>query len=205
MPAGTRSLSPGAFRAETGEREPGARLTETETRFTDGENRREHANTPPPENAARRAAMLLANIRRRCSTDHDREVRTIADRSNLLSRPSGEQRRRALLRVAPEVRGRRRRVSLGPHAASGAQRRAASRWCSGTRAGRRGQERLSLFRQMGRPREFDIDKTLTQRRCAVPRTRKSAPNRTGFPSTAARLMASPPRQQHQVGRFLGIP
>ena len=40
---------------------------------------------------------------------------------------------------------------------------------------------------------------------AVQRTRKSAPNRTGFPGTAARPVASPPRQKHQVGRFLGIP
>ena len=35
--AGARSLSPSPFWAETEEREPGARLTETETRFTDGE------------------------------------------------------------------------------------------------------------------------------------------------------------------------
>ena len=40
---------------------------------------------------------------------------------------------------------------------------------------------------------------------AVPRTRKSAPNRTGFPGTSARPVASPPRQKHQVGRFLCFP
>ena len=41
---------------------------------------------------------------------------------------------------------------------------------------------------------------------AVPRTRKSAPNHTGFPGTSARPVASPPRQKdHQISRFLGIP
>ena len=47
-PAGARSLSPGPFSAETGEREPGARLTETETRFTDGEK----IQTRPRTNSA---------------------------------------------------------------------------------------------------------------------------------------------------------
>ena len=37
------------------------------------------------------------------------------------------------------------------------------------------------------------------------RLRKSAPNRTGFPGTAARPVDSPPRQKHQVGRFLCVP
>ena len=35
--------------------------------------------------------------------------------------------------------------------------------------------------------------------------RTSAPNRTGFPGTAARPVASPLRQKHQVGRFLCVP
>jgi transposase InsO family protein len=34
--------------------------------------------------------------------------------------------------------------------------------------------------------------------------RNSARNRTGFPGTAARPVASPPRLEHQVGRFLSL-
>ena len=39
---------------------------------------------------------------------------------------------------------------------------------------------------------------------AVPRTRRSAANRTAFAGSAARPVASRPRQKHQVGRFLGV-
>jgi Virulence-associated protein E len=39
---------------------------------------------------------------------------------------------------------------------------------------------------------------------AVPRTRKSAPNRTDFPGAAARPVVSLRRQKHQVGRFVGV-
>jgi len=54
--AGARSLSRGPFRAETGEREPGARLTETETRFTDGEKIQ-----TPLHRRARRGEPLAAS------------------------------------------------------------------------------------------------------------------------------------------------
>ena len=54
--AGTRSLSPGPFWAETGEREPGACLTETETRFTDGEK----IQTPLYRRARRREPRIAS-------------------------------------------------------------------------------------------------------------------------------------------------
>lgn len=42
-------------------------------------------------------------------------------------------------------------------------------------------------------------------RSAVAADRSSAANRTAFAGTAARPVASTPRQKHQVGRFLCIP
>jgi len=54
----------------------------------------EDTNTSPSESAARRCAMLLVNLGRRCSTEPSIEVRTLAHRSNLRSRPGVEQRER---------------------------------------------------------------------------------------------------------------
>lgn len=87
-----RSPSRGPFQAETGGREPGARLTQTALRFTAGENRREHPNRSPRARATCRPACSLENLRGLCSTERVIEVRTIVERSFLLSRPVVEQR-----------------------------------------------------------------------------------------------------------------
>jgi len=72
---------------------------------------------------------------------------------------------------------------------------------------------LATLQKLARYRAADYDWRLSSgtrpadRRLggSVRRTRKSAPNRTGFPGTAARSVVSFPRQKHQVGRFLCVP
>ena len=85
-----RSLSPGPFGAETGEREPGSRLPHRRFRFTAGEAP-EISNPFSAESAARRAATLLVNLAGGCSTGRAAEFGSIDDRSYLLSRPDVEQ------------------------------------------------------------------------------------------------------------------
>ena len=53
--------------------------------------------------------------------------------------------------------------------------------------------------------DADVLRTTRPELAIVDPSGASAPNRTGFPGTAPPPVASPPRQKHQVGRFLRVP
>ena len=137
---GTGSLSPKPFWAETGEREPGGRLTETETRFTAGEKIQTPLHRGARRGDARRCSPIsVAAVNRdgRARLERSLTVLTFSldpmmnsERWGLSIRPATPTNRSQSTRTRVEGRERVWRYRFGPSPHFSASHRRAGP-CSG--------------------------------------------------------------------------